>query len=424
MSKRIFLIGAFVCLLVANIALGQTLGTNALSSSAVTGETSLSAVNKLSGAEVAEKLNEAKRLLKSRTISWQSGSPVAVDLAALDPATSEIHIMSVAKDSFLTKGAVFMLNTRSGKSVRLRIVRPNGVNTAVTVTDSEGTALLPLLVQYPIIRDGSFAENAYYASAHPALVSSEVVAEGHRYLSTMFDRASEELQRDGVSVPADLVEIAKHLVIVEHTDHKRFREEDRAGIYPEVLALYALNQGDTYRYSVSSAGAGGMIQMIPKTYAAIRQQHMNVSLHTDFVRGMQDHSNALKAQLLYINDTWNFLSQTAEVQQALRSGIATKTELLAAGYNSNPYRLPNYLATGGSAWRTLIPAETQMYLQIYKSVDSHVEFETIETVPTTDVGVATMSPGQSIARQATSAVVSWVGKQVLNNTVALTRLIR
>ena len=339
-------------------------------------------------------------------------------------APEQIHVLTLAKDSFLTKGAEFSLTTNLGKAVRLRIIRPNGVNTAVTIKDITGHSLLPLLVQYPIVKGGAWNENAYYTSAHPVLVSTSVVGEGQRYLATMFEQATEELQASGVAIPADLVEVAKHLVIVEHTDHKRFREEDRAGIYPEVLALYALNQGDTYRYSVSSAGAGGMIQMIPKTYAAIRQQHMNVSLHADFVRGMQNHSNALKAQLLYINDTWNLLEQTADVQHALRSGIATKTELLAAGYNSNPYRLSNYLSSGGSAWRTLIPAETQMYLEIYKSVDSHVEFEAIESVPTTDVGVASLSPGQSIARQVTSAVVSWVGKQVLSNAVAITRLIK
>jgi len=133
----------------------------------------------------------------------------------------------------------------------------------------------------------------------------------------------------------------------------------------------------------------------------------------------------LKAMLLYINDTWNYLGQSADVQQAMSSGLATKTELLAAGYNSNPYRLPNYLANGGTAWKTLIPAETQMYLAIYQSVDSNVDFQTTESVPTTDVGQDTSNPSApSIARQATSALVSWVGKQVLANAVALTHLVR
>jgi hypothetical protein len=109
----------------------------------------------------------------------------------------------------------------------------------------------------------------------------------------------------------------------------------------------------------------------------------------------------------------------------MSSGFATKTELLAAGYNSNPYRLPNYLASGGTAWRTLIPAETQMYLAIYQSVDSNVDFQATESVPTTDVGMETVNQSRpSIARQATSALMSWVSKQVVANAVALTHLVR
>jgi hypothetical protein len=90
---------------------------------------------------------------------------------------------------------------------------------------------------------------------------------------------------------------------------------------------------------------------------------------------MRDHANALKAMLLYMNDTWTNLSDSSEVQEALRNGIATKPELLAAGYNSNPVRLPMYLKNGGANWKTLIPAETQMYLAIYSEVDRNVQFQ-------------------------------------------------
>jgi hypothetical protein len=116
-----------------------------------------------------------------------------------------------------------------------------------------------------------------------------------------------------------------------------------------------------------------MIQMIPKTYEAIRQSHPNAALNPDFVTGMRDHSNALKAMLLYMNDTWKGVADSAEVQAALNQGIASKPELLAAGYNSNPARLPRYLKDGGAGWRSLIPAETQMYLAIYGSVDQNLK---------------------------------------------------
>jgi len=114
--------------------------------------------------------------------------------------------------------------------------------------------------------------------------------------------------------------------------------------------------------------------MIPRTYEAVRQQHPAAQLQADFVGGMRDHANALKAMLLYMNDTWTKLEESSEVQDALRTGIATKPELLAAGYNSNPVKLPTYLKDGGSNWRTLIPAETQIYLAIYGEVDRNIAF--------------------------------------------------
>ena len=97
-----------------------------------------------------------------------------------------------------------------------------------------------------------------------------------------------------------------------------------------------------------------------------------VGLMPDFVSGMRNHGNALQAMLLYIKDTWGDLAANDEVQYALNAKLATKTELIAAGYNSNAAKLPNYLKRGGDSWRTLIPRETQMYLQIYKSFDSLV----------------------------------------------------
>jgi hypothetical protein len=245
----------------------------------------------------------------------------------------------------------------------------------VTVTDiATKRALLPLVVQFPIEKKGTLKEMAYYSSAHPALVSPAVIASGQDYVTTMLDRAAANLAEKGIVIDPEIVTIAQHLVIVEHTDHHRFLNEDRAALFPEILSLYALNQDNTFNYSVSTAGAGGMIQMIPRTYEAIRQQHSGIDLEPDFVNGMRNHANALKAMLLYMNDTWSKLQESSDVQDAMRNGVATKPELLAAGYNSNPLRLPTYLKNGGAEWRSLIPAETRMYLAIYASVDSNVTF--------------------------------------------------
>ena len=93
------------------------------------------------------------------------------------------------------------------------------------------------------------------------------------------------------------------------------------------------------------------------------------------VRALRDHANATQAMLLYMQDTWDYLKKQEEVTAALDAGLATQAELLAAGYNSNPRKLPGYLTRGGAAWRTLIPEETKMYLRLYSAVEADVDFD-------------------------------------------------
>jgi hypothetical protein len=315
-------------------------------------------------------LEEAQALLKEHAASVAEASSEFVTLAALDKTDARIHLLSLQKELFLKRGTEIEAITSAGAPARVTIVRANGVNTAVQIFDTENNRqLVPLVVQYPILRDGELREMAYYTSAHPALLSPDVVREGGSYVRTMLDNAAERLRAQGVAIEPEIIDIAEHLCIVEHTDHSRFLKEERGALFNEILSLYALNAPNTYRYSVSSAGAGGMVQMIPSTYAMVRRLHPNADLKADFVSGMTDHSNALEAMLLYMQDTWNDLLRSADVRDALASGIATQPELVAAGYNSNPARLPSYIRRGGAGWRNLIPTETQMYLRIYASLD-------------------------------------------------------
>ncbi len=313
-------------------------------------------------------------MLKSRLTLTAATSPSLdlVTVAALDQDTSEIHLLTLPKRTFLTRGTEVSLSTSQGMIVRLQIVRTNYVNTAVVISDMKGRQLTPLVVEYPIEKFGYFREMAYYTSAHPALLSPELVKRGQAYVRGMLDLASKRLKEKGKVIAPEIVDIAERLCVVEHTDHDRFRREDRTRLYHEVYTLFALNELDTYRYSVSSAGAGGMVQMIPSTYAMLRRLHPGVGLNPDFVAGMRNHGNALEAMLLHMQDNWNDLALNPDVLDALRNNYATQVELVAAGYNSNSARLPGYIRRGGSSWRTLIPRETQMYLQIYKSFESLV----------------------------------------------------
>ena len=326
----------------------------------------------LSLGKIRTRITEAQRLLKSRpTPTAMSFSSIdLVRIAALDTDTSQIHLLTLPKTTFLTKGAVVTLTTSLGTLVHLQVVRPNYVNTAVTILDSMGRSLVPLVVEYPIEKRGIFREMAYYTSAHPALLSPELVKAGQSYVRTMIDLAAKRLHDKGVAISPQILDVAEHLCVVEHVDHERFRLENRIALFSEVYALYGLNELDTFRYSVSFAGAGGMVQMIAPTYQMERWRHPGVGLNPDFVFGMRNHGNALEAMLIYIQDTWNDLSLDSDVVYALNAKIATQADLIAAGYNSNPAHLPLYIRRGGAAWRMLIPRETQTYLQIYHLLDS------------------------------------------------------
>jgi hypothetical protein len=322
---------------------------------------------------------EAKRFLQSRPMQTASIedplgllSSWTVTLAAIDPKTQALHTIAIPKETFLTVGSEIYYTTSLGKMVRVRTVRANGVNTAVTVFDSYGQPYVPLVVQYPVERGGKFAETAYYTSAHPALISPEVSKAGQLYLRTVFETALKKLRERNKFISPQVVSAAEDLAVIEHVDHFRFLNESRLALYDEILALFALNEGSTYRFAVSSAGAGGVAQMIPPTYRLVRNMHPTVPLTPDFVVGMRDHINAAQAMLLYMQDTWNDLSSNEDVIYALENNLAKDYELMAAGYNSNPAKLPGYLRRGGANWRYLIPRETQMYLQIQKSVQATI----------------------------------------------------
>jgi hypothetical protein len=322
---------------------------------------------------IRARIGDAERLFKSRPKSVGLIPSIEfVSLALLDRRNNRLHQLTLAKETFLTKGAEVTMPTSLGLLVNLRVIRANGVNTAVAVFDDTGYALTPLLVEFPIEKRGVFRELAYYTSVHPALSSPELARSGQLYVRTMLDFAAKRLRDKGVVISPQILDVAERLCLVEHVDHERFRAENRGALFQEVYSLFALNQNDTYRYSVSTAGAGGMVQMIPWAYNLMRQRHPNAGLIPDFVTGMRNHVNALEAMLLYMNDTWNDLAANEDVQYALNSKQATQTELLAAGYNSNAARLPQYLRRGGAGWRVLIPRETQMYLQIYKNFEALV----------------------------------------------------
>jgi len=325
---------------------------------------------------IKSKVEEARRQMMSRpaqtamTDSFLSTDVIRI--AFYDYTTAKVDYLVTTKSSLLQTESDINTISSSGKLFTIRAVRANGVNTPVMIIDGQNLAHLPLLIQYPIEKNGRLTETAYYISTHPGIVTPEVVNAGKFYVRNTLDTARSNLQKKGVFISSQVADAAERLSIVEHVDHQRFRSEYTPNILNDIYALYALNEGQTYRYSVSSAGAGGMVQMIPSTYYMMRTRYYNAGLIPDFVEGMRNHVNAATAMLLYMQMTWSDLISNETVYDAVQNGIATPTELMSAGYNSNPAKLPAYIRRGGANWKNLIPRETQIYLQINAAMDRHV----------------------------------------------------
>lgn len=330
----------------------------------------------LSYGEIRGRMDEAKRQMRVKplrtSMADEAQTTDVVRLAFLEWETERLDYVVLSKEEFLSKDTQSIHKSENGNTVRVQTIRGNGVNTPVMIYNMENEPQLPLIVQYPRDKKGVFVEMAYYVSTHPGIVTPETVNAGRIYVRNVLNSAREKLREKGYRIDANIADIAERLALVEHVDHWRFRNEPHQNIYNDVYALYAFNEGQTYRYSVSSAGAGGMVQMIPWTYRMIRSRYPNVGLLPDFMEGMRDHVNASQAMLLYMQMTWDDLSSRSVVQEALKSGIATEEQLMAAGYNSNPSKLPGYINRGGENWANLIPRETKIYLQIYESVERHV----------------------------------------------------
>ena len=333
-----------------------------------------SAARTLSFREIKSKIAEATRVMKTRPLTIASvGTPYqgieAVRVAFHDWDRNEIDYVVMTKEDFLSTKYETAVTSENGRRLVAKTIRGNGVNTPITLTDERGVQHLPLLVQYPRVDRGTYQETAYYMSTHPGLVTPEVVGAGRIYVHNVIEIAREKLRERGVTIQPKVADIAERLAVVEHVDHMRFKTEPHNDIYNDVFTLFALNEGETYKYAVSTAGAGGMVQMIPSTYRMVRAQFPQVPLTPNFVVGMRDHVNAAQAMLLYMQWTWDDLRSRSAISGAILSGIATQEQIMAAGYNSNPARLAGYINRGGAGWANLIPKETQMYLQIYESVD-------------------------------------------------------
>lgn len=201
-----------------------------------------------------------------------------------------------------------------------------------------------------------------YVPYSPELHTQDVAEEGRRYLEEAILQALEELDELDVKsktfTDQNLSELASidfiHALLVdEHLDPEEFKKNTKNGTLSRLIEKYwvevAINRDSAFRMSVSPAGATGISQFICPTYARILNESPEAKLDPVFVRGMQDHVNAIKASItLFDSDMSSWWTPTA------RKVCSISTDLLedcwAASYNGGPNRLNRVIARRGKDW--------------------------------------------------------------------------
>lgn len=275
-----------------------------------------------------------------------------IALAIWDPASQSVVVTKA-----MQKGKSF---TFPDKNFDIKLVRFNGVNSNFQVNKPEGGKVIALKYLITPTESGSKSkiENELYEAVYVPystyLDTPEVAAYGEKYLSDIIDQVAKELSTYASSVDSSktIIEVIKPslvraLVYAEHMDgYELAATPDPRNIISRINTLFAGNEGDTYRYSVSSAAARGISQFIPSTYEALVKRHVGANLIPDFEAGMSDHKNSIKATYLLLDDYIQAVK--ARTPQEFIEGQAF--DFGVASYNGGVARVARALKAFGQSW--------------------------------------------------------------------------
>jgi hypothetical protein len=270
-------------------------------------------------------------------------------IAVLD-GEGAIHVVrAVKRDSgleVLTPG--YMLSLR----------RENGINSDIACIVPAGGKVLA--VKYPVSNEGNrFGPGpqvieAVYTPYSAEIKTEELIRQGLKVQAEFIGKAYEQLERRRVfsrAFPGKLVtdviprKVLTVLLINEHIDPGEFRSAAQAQpLVERVLTIIGANRDKAYAYSISKAGARGLVQMIPSTYARILSLYPSAGLASSFTAGMADPVNAIMAQVLLCDCDWQAIRARSNVDAA-RIG-----PYLAAAYNGGVSRVLSIFSHGEEDW--------------------------------------------------------------------------
>ena len=241
---------------------------------------------------------------------------------------------------------------------QLAVRRDNGFNSDIDViTPADGRVLA---VKYPVMNDrnrfGEFLPviQAVYTPFSPEIMTVDIIKEGIEVQDDLIDKAYRKLKGRHVYsaafpgrkvtdvIPKDMLTI---LLLNEHIDPGEFHSAASAPyLVKKVLTIIGANREKAYAYTISPAGAFGLVQMIPSTYRLLLSQYPTAGLNPSFASGMTDAVNAVMAQVLLCDADWETIRKFEDVP-AEKIG-----PYLAAAYNGGVGRVLSILKHDKSDW--------------------------------------------------------------------------
>lgn len=236
--------------------------------------------------------------------------------------------------------------------------RDNGINSDIACIAPQGGKVI--LVKYPVTNEnnrfggGSEVIEATYTPYSAEIKSDEVISHGIKTMDKLIERAYDQLKARRVPsrvYPEKLVTevipktILKVLLLNEHIDPGLFKSAAEAKSLVEmVLTIIATNQEKAYAYSISKAGARGLVQMVPSTYGLLQNRYVQAGLRENFSIGMVDTVNAIMAQILLCDSDWQAIASRRDVEKDKIGAY------LAAAYNGGVGRVLTIVNREQSEW--------------------------------------------------------------------------
>jgi hypothetical protein len=327
-------------------------------------ETAQPVVKKLS---VFEAISQAKDLLREKLAMIQASRkkaptyasmPAVADmtLAVWDRASDKIDLYEAAK-----QGLKLSIKTPGAPNIRVKL--SSKLYSRYEVFGDSNKLVVGVI--YPVASLTWINKTKVYTTKDVvhvpysnAFYTPDVLAGGSNYLSYRIKDAFDELAHKQVlsrAFPAKpVIEVIdpyliKSIAIIEHTNYQSLaRPDDPESAIGYFLVNLALNQEEAFDESVSSAGARGLVQFIPSTYALTVRNRPDMGLIKDFQAGMADHKNAIMAEVAYLDQA------LAEMPDGLKklysSDSARAAEFLAAAYNGGTSRVKTAYNVWGDDW--------------------------------------------------------------------------